>query len=92
VTTYEKDPQAVADYAFDWSQWLTGGDTIASFTVVAETGLTIDAVPAPSESGGVITYWVSGGTLGEEYTVTCHIVTAAGREEDHTDRFVMVAK
>ena len=77
--TYTKDPEAVLDYAFDWSSWLADGETITTPTVTAETGLTLDS---SSESGGVVTAWVSGGTAGNNYSLECKIVTSAGRTDE----------
>ncbi|MGB5583695.1 MAG: hypothetical protein WBO93_08885 [Gammaproteobacteria bacterium] len=74
-----KSPNSVLDYVFDWDDpddsWL-GTDTIASYVVTADTGLTID-----SDSGDTttVTVWLSGGTLDETYTLTCQITTAVGR-------------
>ena len=74
------DPNAVLDYEWDWSAWL-GTDTIASHTVTAATGLTVDSSTATSTA---VTAWLSGGSVGASYAVTCHVVTAAGREDDRT--------
>jgi hypothetical protein len=79
--SFRKDPQARKDYEFDWSGWLTEGDSISSHTVTAATGLTLDSSSATSTA---VTVWLSGGVAGMAYPVTCHIVTAAGREDDRT--------
>ena len=78
--SFVKDPNAVLDYEWDWSAWL-GTDTIASHTVTAATGLTVDSSTATSTA---VTAWLSGGSVGASYAVTCHVVTAAGREDDRT--------
>lgn len=77
---FTKDPDAVLDYEFDWSAWL-GTDTIATHTVTAAAGLTVDSTEATTTT---VTARLSGGTDGASYAVTCHIVTAAGREDDRT--------
>lgn len=82
--SFLKDDSAVLDYQFNWAgerPWLTGGDTIVSHTVTAASGLTVDSTEA---TGTAVTVWLSGGTVGQSYAVTCHIVTAAGREDDRT--------
>lgn len=66
-----KDPDAELDFAFDWSAWLGDGEGIASYTITA-TGMTVDS---DSESGGVVTVWVSGGAAGADATVACRVVT-----------------
>ncbi len=76
-----KDPEAVLDYAFDWSEWLATGETISSYTITVETGLTNDS---DSESSGIVTVWLSGGTADNEYDVACRIVTNAGRTDERT--------
>ena len=78
--SFVKDPDAVLDYEWDWAAWL-GTDTIASHTVTAATGLTVDTSEATTTA---VTAWLSGGTVGQTYSVTCHVVTAAGREDDRT--------
>lgn len=78
ASTYKKDPEAVIDFAFDWSSWLADAETIASETVTAETGLTVDSY---TEASGVVTVWLSGGTAGQNYYVDCEIVTSAARTD-----------
>ena len=78
--SFVKDPDAVLDYEWDWAAWL-GADTIASHTVTASAGLTVDSTEATDTA---VTVWLSGGTVGQTYSVTCHVVTAAGREDDRT--------
>ena len=82
-----KDPDAVLDYAFDWTtNWLESGETISSYTVTVTTGITKDS---DSQSGGVVTVWISGGTAGNNYNATCHIVTSKSREDDRTMTIVV---
>lgn len=83
---YSHDPEAVLDYVFDWAAFLADiNDTIDSATVDASTiadddaPLTVDVV---SNTTTTVTAWVSGGTVGKSYTLTCHIITNDGREED----------
>jgi hypothetical protein len=91
---YTKDPNAVLDYKFDWaaltnqtgdSNWLQDGETIVSETMTVATGLTLDS-GVISDSGTSVTVWLSGGTAGTAYNVTCHIVTSnvPAREDDRT--------
>jgi hypothetical protein len=82
---FDKDDDAKLDYSIDYGEWL-GADTISASTWEAEEGITIATDPAPSLSGQRTTVWLSGGTVGESYDVTNHIVTAAGREDDRTIR------
>lgn len=83
MSIFKKDPDAVLDYAFDWSSWLATGETISSHTVTVSSGLTKDS---DSESSGIVTVWLSGGTAGTWYTVACEIVTSAARTDERTMR------
>lgn len=82
VETYVKDPDAVLDYAIDWAtNWLEAGETISSHTVTVPAGITKDS---DSESAGTVTIWLSGGTAGSTYRVTCQIVTSSSRTDDRS--------
>ena len=77
---FNKDPNEVLDFTFDWSTWL-GADTISSDTVTVETGLTKDSDSNDTTS---VTVWVSGGTAGNHYNVSSKVVTAGGRTAERT--------
>lgn len=66
-----------------------------SADVIADTGstavtqsppsaLVVNDSPAPSVTDTVATAWLSSGTVGYDYPVTCHITTAAGRQDSRT--------
>ena len=76
-----KDPSAVLDYVFDWTEWLATGETIDNYTITADTGITVDSW---TEDDGKVTVWLSGGTAGINYTVACLITTSAGRTDERT--------
>lgn len=76
-----KDPSAVLDYVFDWTEWLATGETIADHTITADTGITVDS---STELDGKVTVWLSGGTAGQNYKVACKITTSAGRTDERT--------
>lgn len=91
---FPKDPAAVLDYRFDWkpltnaqdnaiSDWLASTETISSHSVTASTGLTVDSSELASTNTAVIA-WLSGGTAGRTYRVTCQIVTSAGRTDERS--------
>ena len=83
MSIFIKDPDAVLDYGFDWSSWLDTGvsEAISDYTIDADTGITVDS---DSESSGVITVWLSGGTAGTTYAVRCEIVTDQSRTDERT--------
>ena len=76
-----KDPSAVLDYVFDWTEWLATGETITDHTITADTGITVDS---STELDGKVTVWLSGGTAGVNYKVACLITTSAGRTDERT--------
>lgn len=82
---YTKDPDAVLDYTIDWTEWLPTGDTItaSTFTVNSDDN---DAITVDDQlnDDNTTTVWLSGGIAGQKYTVTNHITTAAGREDDRS--------
>ena len=88
MKTFDKDPAAVLEYGWPWAVWLNG-DTIDVFSFDVPTGLT---EVISYEEDGLITLWLSGGTLGKSYRVTCTITTAAGRIEQRSAIFNMVDK
>jgi len=72
-----QDPKDHLDYVFNWSPWLQdGGETIESYVITAETGITVGE---KAECGGKVTVWLSGGTAGANYMVSCRITTSVGR-------------
>ena len=78
---YTKDPSAILDWAFDWTDWLAAAETITDHTITADTGITVDS---STESDGKIIVWLSGGTAGINYKVACLIATSAGRTDERT--------
>jgi hypothetical protein len=91
---FTKDPDAVLDYKFDWapltngaegglSDWLASGETISTRTITVSTGLTKDS-DSPTDTNTSITVWLSGGTVGQNYTVACEIVTSDSRTDERT--------
>lgn len=90
ANTFIHDPNAVLDYTWPWGDenWLEADETISSFTFNVPDGLTEVEDPAAqiTEAGKSVTVWLSGGTDGVDYDVTCHITTSANREDDRTFR------
>ncbi len=80
---FYKDPSAVLDYKFDWSDWLDSGETISTRTITAETGIVVDSSSLTDTSTSV-TAWLSGGTAGNVYDVACLITTSASRTDERT--------
>jgi len=91
TTTFKKDPDAVLDYEFDWSAWLTDiSDSISGTPVwMLSPGLT---KVSQSNTSSVAAAFISGGVLGETETVTCRITTAGGRTDDRTVNLKIVSR
>lgn len=96
LDTIIKDPDAVLPYSINWAStdgtndgtsadagWLQG-DTIGTSTwsITGPDALLVE--DSESDSGTVATIVLSAGTGNRDYTVTNHIVTAAGYEEDRS--------
>lgn len=88
IKTKEKDPDATLDYGVDWGPFLatTDGDTIVTAEWQPVVGLTVND---QSVTDGVHKALISGGTLGEIYTVTSRITTLDGRIEDESFRLII---
>jgi hypothetical protein len=82
MTAKNKGPYDSLDYTLEWSDWL-GEDAIASVTWLAPDGITSSD---PSNTATSATIWLSGGTEGKDYDVTCRVTTTAGRVVDRTLR------
>jgi len=75
TTEWIKDPAARKDYTVDWADFLDG-DTISAVAWTVPAGLT---TYSSSNSATAATVWLSGGTAGNDYLVTCQVTTAGGR-------------
>lgn len=99
--TIDKDPQSVLTYGVALAQWLEPGDTLASVTFTAPTGLLVVAQSinsavmtlngATQAVGTVALVKLRDGILGVVYPVRLHVITTAGDEEDFTLHFNLVA-
>jgi hypothetical protein len=77
ANNFVKDPSALLDYTWDWSDWLAEiDDTISSAAVAVPAGLTAD--DAPTIGATAVTQRVFGGTLDGTYTMVCQITTVGG--------------
>lgn len=67
-----KDPLDVLPYAFDWTNFLASGETIQSATITVPTGITLGAQQI---NGSIVQFYLSGGTAGTAYKISCFIQT-----------------
>ena len=85
--TFVKDPSAVLDYKFDWSEWLASGEVISSHTVTLDPDVATELVldtSAITDAGESVTVWLSGGQNHRAYDVTCEIETDGNRTDQRT--------
>jgi hypothetical protein len=88
-----KDPDSVLDYFFDWSTWLSdNSDTLDTYSVTIAEGGAALVVDDDSEADGVITVWLSGGTVDTRYLVRSRVTTTGGRTEDMSRYLRIVEK
>ena len=82
MDTFSKQPAEILDYDFDFSDFLTGsGDTLASSVVTADVGVTVMS-KTDNTTDGTVKVFLSSGTDGTTYKVTCLITTSAGRKKE----------
>lgn len=85
---FTKDPNDRLDYGINWSAWLAN-DAIDSVTWIVPDGITADV---QGVNGTTAIIWLSGGTAGETYLLTCRIQTTAGRTIDQTIEIACVER
>lgn len=81
---HKKDPDAVLDWIFDWNDWLAEVETITDVEFTVDPGISIDPVKGFGHTLKTATVWLSGGTEGQVYRVTCRVTTSEGRVDDRT--------
>jgi len=82
-----KDPSATKDYKIDWSNWLVSGETIINMLWTVPSGITLEMQNATPSAAIIV---LSGGTVNNNYKVTCHIVTSLDNEDDKEFRVVIL--
>lgn len=85
MSSYVKHPDARLDYGFDWSRWLSEGDTIASSSWTVDSGLDVGESEFAEDFDDTTTkIWLSGGDDGVDYEAVNRIITAQGRDDRRT--------
>lgn len=83
LATFTKQPADVQDYDIDYSEYcgsFAPADTLAGDPVVTtDPGITVDSV---SRVGSVVKVFLSGGTTGTTYKVTCRATTTGQRVKE----------
>lgn len=77
--TKTKQPSENVDYDFDFANYLPSGDNISTATVtISPSGPTLGT---KTISGQIVKQYISGGTSGTTYKVTCVANTATRTRE-----------
>ena len=85
MAIYLKDPSSSVDYSIDWAAWLEEPETIASTTwSINPSGILAPTLGTEGASDTTRSIFVSGGTVGQRYRLTCRIQTDAGRTVDRS--------
>lgn len=87
ATRFKHDPDALLDYAVDWTSWLAVGEAISSVVWTVPAGLTEESSPvgwSEPDPDNARTVWISGGAAGTDYTVGCKITTDVGRVDERS--------
>jgi hypothetical protein len=83
-----KDPNDLVDYELSWATQL-GTDTITSATWIVPAGIVKDS---ESNTTTTATVWLSGGTAGQQYQITCRVTTAGDRQLDRSIRIYVTER
>lgn len=82
----QKDPLDKTQLPIDYADWLGSTSTIAAATWVVPTGLTASG---ESFSTTVATNYFEGGTVDQEYEVSCTITTSDSPTRKKTQRVLI---
>jgi len=85
--TFKKDPDAKLDFKFDWSAWLTAGESIDNYSLELfsdEESPVVLKIDSDSNLGDSIIVWLSAGTHGVLYEARCEIETNQNRTDERT--------
>lgn len=83
---FDKDPDDVDDYPWDFTDWLAG-DTLDGASCQAISDDLTASIASTTSTG--LTLRVSGGTLGQTAAVTVRAVSNGGRQADRSIKFAI---
>ncbi len=90
MSVWVKDPVDQRWFSFDWSSFLSTGETISSYTVTCDSALTKVADTATTTT---VLIQVSGGTAGTQSLLKCEVSTtnATGQHNRYeTEKYVSI--
>lgn len=79
---FTKQPSENLDYDFDFTKWMPVGDNLPAtlgnsvVTISPSSGIVLGT---KLHNGNIVKQFISGGTSGTDYLVTCVITTSDGR-------------
>lgn len=76
----QKDPDDVMDIPIDWEPYLLGATILSAACPDIPAGINVDSTDP--YNGTTVIHRVSGGTLGQEYTLTSRVVPTSGGQLD----------
>ena len=81
---FYKQSAETLDYDFVFTNFMPEGDTIVSSTITADAGVTLGPKLTASVANGdhIVKQYVSDGTNGSSYKITCLATTLAGRVKE----------
>jgi hypothetical protein len=79
---FYKDPDAELDYSVDWSTWLASGESVSTYAVAVNSSLI--TISTYSITSAVVTAWLTGGNVGQTYTVSVKITTSLSRVDERS--------
>lgn len=76
------DPDETLDFIWDWSKRFAPGETISGdVTWIVPGGITKQD---QTQTTTAATIWLTGGTIDQDYDITCRVATNQGRTMDYT--------
>jgi hypothetical protein len=94
----DKDPHSNLRHYWNWAPWVSveAGGIIESFKVEVVSGdpaLQVGDVAIGADAyASWVMAWISGGRVGETYTVRCRVTLTDGSKEDHSRTIRIVPK
>ena len=78
-----KSVNSVLPYGWNWADWLSEGETIASYVITVSPSGTL-AIDSDTTTSGCVLATISGGTSGSRYDILCKIITSASYVDERT--------
>ena len=73
------EDEDLLDYLWKWGDWLSEGDIIDDVNITVPSGINLVGSPTVVNDGKDVLMWLTGGTSGIIYIISCQINTIDGR-------------